>query len=248
MRNEWYGVFHTAWHQNVYSNYLEPIFLDYCTPFNIAGIFILLLEIGTKFLLCLELIYSSLVATQHCWLTFYCCRHDYIDLHLIVGLVASTDVNFIVGQLASIDLHLNVSWVASIDLNFTVGMLASIYLHFIVSVVAGTDLHVLLSLEVWTEGCVFPRTSRVHRRQQQFHMRFSYLYGGHPVVFITKQVTHIHSNTTKVYLNSSYLYMYATCFDLYVGHLLSTQNSYKGRDDKNLRGPCFSHYFYNIKT
>jgi len=63
-----------------------------------------------------------------------------------------------------------------------------------------------------------------------------------------KQTTHIPSNTLPVYfISNAYLYMYATCFGQYVGHLQARQykKPYKGIYDKNLRGP--SHYFNNIK-
>jgi len=42
------------------------------------------------------------------------------------------------------------------------------------------------------------------------------LYGSNRFVFITLQTTPIQSNITQVYFNSvGYIYMFATCFDMY---------------------------------
>jgi hypothetical protein len=65
-------VFHTAQLQNVINNNLKLILLRLCTQFHVAGICILLLEIGTKIRHWVELMYSWLVATQQYWFTFYC--------------------------------------------------------------------------------------------------------------------------------------------------------------------------------
>ena len=49
-----------------------------------------------------------------------------IVLQTVVGLVDNTDLNFIVGLITSIDLHSVVGPVDNTDLNFIVGLLASI--------------------------------------------------------------------------------------------------------------------------
>jgi len=51
-------------------------------------------------------------------------------------------------------------------------------------------------------------------------------------VFITKQTTLIQSNTTQVYFNSvDYPYMYATCFELYLGHTQASQYKNHTKED-----------------
>jgi hypothetical protein len=110
------------------------------------------------------------VATQHYGLKFYFWRLNSIFWHLIVGQIASIDLNFIVdlldgiywhiifGQTASIDLnfivdpldgiywHLMVGQVASIDLNFIVGLLDGIYWHLIFGQITSIDLNFIVGL------------------------------------------------------------------------------------------------------
>ena len=62
------------------------------------------------------------------------------------------------------------------------------------------------------------------------------LYGSHPVVIITKQTTHLQTNTIQVYFNcNGCTYMYATRFGLYLGHPQASQykKHKKGRYNKS---------------
>jgi hypothetical protein len=62
------------------------------------------------------------------------------------------------------------------------------------------------------------------------------------VVFITKQTTLIQSITTQFYFNSNgYIYVYVTCFALYLGHPETCQ--YKNHEKEILegyKGPLFT--------
>jgi len=59
-----------------------------------------------------------------------------------------------------------------------------------------------------------------------------YLYGSHFFAFITKQSTLMQSNTTQVYFNLiDYLYKYATCFGLYLGHSQACQYKNLTKED-----------------
>jgi hypothetical protein len=55
------------------------------------------------------------------------------------------------------------------------------------------------------------------------------------VVFITKQTTLMQSITTQVYFNSNgYIYVYVTCFDMYLGYPGTCQ--YKNHKKEILEG------------
>jgi len=68
--------------------------------------------------------------------------------------------------------------------------------------------------------CVFVCMGRDGGEVCRFLQNYYYdFYGGNRIVFITIQTTLIQSNITKVYFNSfGYIYMCATCFDMYRGH------------------------------
>jgi hypothetical protein len=102
--------------------------------------------------------------------------------------------------------------------------------------------------------CIVIRTicSPINASLMLFHVYVAgNLYGSHTFVFFTKQTTFIQLNTMHVCCNSvGYLYMHATSFGLYFRPSSSTsmQKPYKGRHNKNLRGPFVSRYFCNVET
>ena len=74
-----------------------------------------------------------------------------------------------------------------------------------------------------------------------------YLYGKHPVVDDVKQTIFVQSNTTYVYFNQlNRPYMYATCFDLYLGHRQACQYKERTQEDitKNQDPLDFYYIFY----
>ena len=77
------------------------------------------------------------------------------------------------------------------------------------------------------------------------------LYGGNHILFTATQSTLVQSNITQVYFNSvCYIYMCATCFDMYLGHPQACQyENLKRTIQRESKVPVFYiHYFYIVKT